>query len=121
MVRRLPGVASGREAVAAACGFADSHLSQPSHDATIRVALPYRLQIGTTMSSILPQSSLLPVDWSLANLQDHLGGVSLERIRLFPSPGTATERDLEAILDRENCTCELIDGVLVEKSMGFFE
>lgn len=73
------------------------------------------------MASILPQSSVLPVEWSLANLQDHLGGVSLKRIRLFPSPGTASERDLEEILDRENCACELIDGVLVEKSMGFFE
>lgn len=39
-----------------------------------------------------------------------------ERIRLNPAPGTATEED--AIRTR---ACELIDGVLVEKAMGYYE
>ena len=36
-------------------------------------------------------------------------------------PGTATERDVVEVHDRENRLCELVDGVLVEKVMGFDE
>jgi Uma2 family endonuclease len=56
-----------------------------------------------------------------AEMQDQLGGIPLERIRILPAPGTATEQDLLRLLDSENRTCELIDGVLVEKTMGYFE
>jgi Uma2 family endonuclease len=56
-----------------------------------------------------------------ADMQAQLGGIPLERIRLVPPPGTATEEDLLRILDSENRICELIDGVLVEKTMGYFE
>jgi Uma2 family endonuclease len=45
----------------------------------------------------------------------------LERIRLRPLPGTATEHDVLDIERRENRLCELVDGVLVEKAMGFQE
>lgn len=51
---------------------------------------------------------------TFADLLDRLGGISPERIRLHPSPGTATEADAIA-----NEHCELIDGVLVEKAMGY--
>ena len=37
------------------------------------------------------------------------------------TPGTATVDDVTAIHDRENRLCELVDGVLVEKVMGFRE
>ena len=40
-----------------------------------------------------------------------------KRIRLQPPPGQATEEDVI----RADGTCELIDGVLVEKAMGFWE
>jgi Uma2 family endonuclease len=40
-----------------------------------------------------------------------------ERILLRPPPGEATEVDLL----KTPCLCELIDGVLVEKAMGFYE
>jgi Uma2 family endonuclease len=56
---------------------------------------------------------------NLAELLDRLGNIPLERIRLHPQPGTATENDV--ILARqspEKWRCELIDGVLVEKPMG---
>lgn len=56
-----------------------------------------------------------------ADLQDFLGGIPPARIRMNPPPGTATEEDLLRVLDRENRICELIDGVLVEKPMGYFE
>ena len=63
----------------------------------------------------------LPANWSLADLQRYLGDVPLERIRLFPSPGTATEAHLVAALNREHRLCELVDGILVEKDMATFE
>ncbi len=38
-----------------------------------------------------------------------------------PTPGTATEKDVIEILDRENRLFELVDGTLVEKPMGYEE
>lgn len=56
---------------------------------------------------------------TLADLIDRLGGVPLERIRLKPPPGTATEEDvLAARRSPQRRLCELVDGVLVEKAMG---
>lgn len=43
------------------------------------------------------------------------------RILLHPTPGTATVADVEAVHLREDRLCELIDGTLVEKTMGFKE
>jgi Uma2 family endonuclease len=56
-----------------------------------------------------------------ADLQLQLGGIPLERIRLVPPPGMATDDDAMDVKDREGRTCEVIDGVLVEKAMGVFE
>jgi Uma2 family endonuclease len=58
---------------------------------------------------------------TVADLLEKLGGVPPERVRLQPLPGTATEEDLIAIQDREKRNCELIDGVLVEKPLGYPE
>ncbi len=59
-----------------------------------------------------------PVLHSLADLHARLGGIPLERIRMNPPPGAATEADIEPI---GKSLCELIDGVLVEKAMGILE
>ena len=56
---------------------------------------------------------------TVADLLEHLGGVSPSRVRFQPWPGTATVRDVIAIHDAENRLCELVDGVLVEKVMAF--
>jgi Uma2 family endonuclease len=64
---------------------------------------------------------ILPTDWTLADLQQHLGGVPLERIRLYPPPGMATVEDALDIEDREERLCEWVDGVLVEKVMSSYE
>src|SRR4051812_35474393 len=56
-----------------------------------------------------------------ADLLHHLGDVPAGRVRLEPVPGTATEHDVVTVHDRENRLCELVDGVLVEKVMGFDE
>jgi Uma2 family endonuclease len=68
-----------------------------------------------------PTPFLLPADWTLADLQSHLGGIPLERIRLYPPPGSATKADVEPARARKGRTCELIDGVLVEKTVGVYE
>ena len=52
---------------------------------------------------------------NLAELHQQLGEVPLERIRMKPPPGTATEED---VLTAGKPVCELIDGVLVEKAVG---
>jgi Uma2 family endonuclease len=56
---------------------------------------------------------------TLADLVKQLGDIPLERIRLKPAPGTATEEDVVAALDLpRKLLCELVDGVLVEKPVG---
>jgi Uma2 family endonuclease len=50
-----------------------------------------------------------------------LGDVPLERIVFDPWPGTATEADLVLLADRDKRLCELIDGTLVEKPLGYWE
>jgi Uma2 family endonuclease len=57
----------------------------------------------------------------MADLLDHLGNVDPQRVRLKPTPGTATEKDVIEIERREQRLYELVDGVLVEKVMGFKE
>jgi Uma2 family endonuclease len=59
--------------------------------------------------------SAFPQTWSLADLVEHLGGISPKRIRLHPAPGTATEEDVSWFEDHEDRTHELVEGVLVEK------
>lgn len=59
---------------------------------------------------------------TVAQLLERLGGIPAYRVRWQPYPGTAIEKDLIAIMDGpERRLCELVDGTLVEKVMGFFE
>jgi Uma2 family endonuclease len=58
---------------------------------------------------------------NLGDLLKRLGNIPAERVRLHPFPGTATEKDVLQVLDDENRPCELVDGTLVEKSMGYEE
>src|SRR5207244_6788983 len=59
---------------------------------------------------------------TLADLLEQLGGIAPDRVRFRPAPGTATEEDVLAIRNSaERRLCELVDGVLVEKAMGFRE
>ena len=50
-----------------------------------------------------------------------LGDIPLERIIMDPAPGTATEKDLLQLVERDKRLCELIDGTLVEKPVGYLE
>jgi len=63
-----------------------------------------------------------PPTWTtMADLLLHLGEIPPDRVRLEPVPGTATEKDVLRVMDQEDRLCELVDGVLVEKAMGFLE
>ncbi len=66
----------------------------------------------TTMTETAPPETF-------EELYERIGKVPLRRIRMKPAPGTATEKDLIALLDGANKRlCELVDGVLVEKDMS---
>ena len=62
-----------------------------------------------------------PANWNLADLQEPSCGIPLERIRLVPPPGCATEEDVIQIEAHEDRLCELEDGILVEKPTGWYE
>lgn len=75
------------------------------------------------MATISPGSVITSpvVLTTVADVLQHFEGIPPERIRLQPPPGTATEQDVIEFNDRENRLCELIDGVLVEKAVGYYE
>ena len=59
--------------------------------------------------------------WTAADLTRRFGAIPLHRIRHEPPPGLATERDAVEIHDREGRLYELVDGVLVENTVGTYE
>ena len=72
--------------------------------------------------AVMSQATIAPPEIkTLADLRQRLGGIPLERIWFHPAPGTATEKDVIEAEARENRLCELVDGTLVEKAMGFEE
>jgi len=54
-------------------------------------------------------------------LWESLGCVPLNRVIVDPPPGRATEADVIRLDAKEDRICELIDGTLVEKPMGYLE
>jgi Uma2 family endonuclease len=70
------------------------------------------------MSTLSPPAKVIE---TLADLLERLGGISPARVRFRPAPGTATEDDVLAVEAKEGKLCELVEGVLVEKAMGFPE
>jgi Uma2 family endonuclease len=66
-------------------------------------------------------AAISPSIKTLADLQNRLGGIPLDRIRFRPYPGTATVQDVIDIQEREGRLCELVEGVLLEKAVGFTE
>lgn len=62
-----------------------------------------------------------PGAWTVADLFERFGPIPLSRVRHDPAPGTASERDVLEIHDREGRLYELVDGVLVEKTVGTYE
>lgn len=69
----------------------------------------------------MPDTLMSPPLVTLADLLRRLGGVPPDRVRFDPLPGSATEVHVLELAERHGILCELIDGVLVEKAMGFRE
>ena len=63
----------------------------------------------------------VPGEWTAADLVERFGPIPLARIRQDPPPGSATEEDVVQIHAHEDILCELVDGVLVEKTVGTYE
>lgn len=72
------------------------------------------------MTQALTPSSAQRV-WTAADLFERFGPIPLDRIRTDPPPGLATAADVERIDAHEDRICELVDGVLLEKPMGWIE
>ena len=64
---------------------------------------------------------ITPNDWTVADLFSRFGPILHRRIRQDPPPGRATEQDVLDIRNREDRLYELVEGVLVEKTMGVQE
>jgi Uma2 family endonuclease len=62
----------------------------------------------------------LPV-WTASEVIAHFGDIPIARIRTTPAPGHATESDVIELREHHDRLCELIDGTLVEKTMGWEE
>jgi Uma2 family endonuclease len=58
---------------------------------------------------------------TIGELLKRLGNIPASRVLLHPTPGTATEKDVLKILDGNERLCELVEGTLVEKAMGYEE
>jgi Uma2 family endonuclease len=60
-------------------------------------------------------------NWTAVDLVEHFGAIPLFRVRQVPVPGTATEQDVIELDAHEDRLCELVDGTLVEKTVGAYE
>ncbi len=58
---------------------------------------------------------------TLADLVERFGPMPAGRILNDPPPGTATEAEVLFLAGHHDRPCELVDGVLVEKTPGFYE
>jgi Uma2 family endonuclease len=78
--------------------------------------------IANREEAVMSRATIAPPEIkTLADLRRRLGGIPLDRIWFHPAPGTAAEKDVVEAEERENRLCELVDGTLVEKAMGFEE
>lgn len=73
------------------------------------------------MSSVLTPTVDVESTGTLADVVERLGGIPLNRIRSHPPPGQATVADVVRLQEKYGILCELVDGVLVEKTVGYRE
>jgi len=78
------------------------------------------------MSTVVSQPSPTPpasaqAIRNVAELLHELGDIPPERVLMNPPPGTATEADLLRKVEAEDKLCELVEGTLVEKPVGYRE
>ena len=66
---------------------------------------------AVTPAHTLTLQAEFPPNWTMADLQRHLGGIPAERILVVPPPGYATEEDVIRLDAHEDRWCELQDGI----------
>ena len=77
---------------------------------------------GTSMATLEQTSTILgEPPATIAELLHRLGEIPADRVRFQPLPGTATEEDFLRIIDAKVSICELVDGTLVDKPLGYYE
>jgi Uma2 family endonuclease len=59
--------------------------------------------------------------WTVADLYRRFGPIAFERIRHDPPPGSGTVDDVNRLNNHEDRLYELVDGILVEKTVGLEE
>ena len=59
--------------------------------------------------------------WTVADLYRRFGPIPFDRIRQDPPPGLGTVDDVNRLNDHEDRLYELVDGILVRKTMGLEE
>jgi Uma2 family endonuclease len=59
--------------------------------------------------------------WTVGDLYRRFGPIPFERIRQNPPPGCGTVDDVVRLNDHEDRLYELVDGILVEKTVGLEE
>jgi Uma2 family endonuclease len=80
------------------------------------------VQAGLYAEATMPKIANRPIKVrTVADLLQRLGNIPPHRVWFDPLPGTATEQDVIDIEVHENRLCELVDGVLVEKTVGYYE
>jgi Uma2 family endonuclease len=79
--------------------------------------------LDLTWSAMMPVSATKPKTKfpTIADVQERLGHIPEARILSYPAPGTATVQDLLDGSITGDRLYELVDGILVEKGMGFRE
>jgi len=71
------------------------------------------------MVQVSDYTSISP--WTAVDLVHRFGAIPLHRVVDDPAPGTATVADVVRLNDHYDRLCELIDGTLVEKTVGIYE
>jgi Uma2 family endonuclease len=59
--------------------------------------------------------------WTAAEVVERFGPIPLYRVRMNPPAGKATVEDVVRMCERKEAICELIDGFLLEKTVGAYE
>ena len=62
-----------------------------------------------------------PRVWTVADLHRRFGPIPFDRIRQDPPPGQGTVADVDRLNNHEDRLYELVDGILVRKTMGLEE
>jgi Uma2 family endonuclease len=73
------------------------------------------------MTTLSTRGKLGQKTWTVADLYRRFGPIPFERIRHDPPPGSGTVDDVDRLNNHEDRLYELVDGVLVEKTVGLQE